>query len=75
MSNITSKSQPVDISGVLALPPGHNKRKEVEKILDQVALIIKGFLVRQRYRKMRFIYRVTGKKAHEISDDDLYSLP
>lgn len=67
--------QVIDLPGIMALPPGHAKRKGIERILDKVAGVIRGFLARQRYRKLRFIYLLTGTKAFNISDDDLLEIP
>jgi len=48
----------------MALPPGHPERVELEKILNLIAAVIRGFISRQYVRKVKFINRVTGKKAH-----------
>jgi hypothetical protein len=55
----------------MALPPGHIKRKTVDKILDKVASVIKGFLARSRFKRIRFLNVVTGQKYHQMLEEDL----
>jgi hypothetical protein len=57
------------------LPPGHPERIALDKVLNRVAAVIRGFLSRQKVRKIRFINRVIGKKAYQITRDELMTVP
>lgn len=64
-----------DPSKLMNLPPGHPDRIAVDKLLDRAAAVIKGFLARQKVRKIKFINRTTGKKAPHISREELLTIP
>ena len=44
---------------------------KIEKIVTKVNSLIRGHLARSRYKKIRLIYLITDKKAHQIYDGDL----
>jgi len=46
------------------LPKTSKERKEAEKIVNSVIALVKGHLARIQYKKIKFISRVTGQKAH-----------
>lgn len=48
---------------------------KVEKIVTKVNSLIRGHLARSRFKKIRFIYLVTDKKAHQVYDSDLNKIP
>ena len=47
------------------------KRIRVEKIVSKFTAIVKGFLVRCRYKKFKLISLIENRKAHEI---DMYEI-
>ena len=56
----------IEVSTIQKLPKTSKERKEAENVVNKVIALIKGHLARIRFKKIKFLHRVTGKKAHQI---------
>ena len=57
------------------LPKTSKERKEAEKVVNKVTALIKGHLTRIKFKKIKFLNRVTGRKAHQIPLKDINMIP
>jgi len=60
----SKQAKRIDVDEIMALPKSNAKRKALEVQVNKVIALIRGHLARCRYKKMKFLNLVTGKKAH-----------
>jgi hypothetical protein len=62
--NFEASEGNIDIGWVLSLPEGHKQRTQYDVSATKINALIKGFVQRIKYKKIYFMYLVTGKKAN-----------
>lgn len=65
----------MDLAAILQLSEKDPKRIRIANIVTKFTAIVRGFLVRSRYKKFKLIALVEGKKAHEIDMWEIYQMP
>ena len=53
---------PQDIDSIMRLPRSDVKRQVIEDMINKVIALIRGHLARCRYKKLKFLNKVTGRK-------------
>ena len=64
---------PQDIDKIMALPKQDIKRQLVDEMVNKVIALVRGHLARCRYKKLKFLHKVTGKK--DFDEDEIQAVP
>jgi len=59
----------------LNLPEGHKQRTIYDTSATKINALIKGFVQRLKYKKIYFMYLVTGMKPNQFSSKELAAIP
>lgn len=65
----------MNIDEIIKLPKEDKVRRKVEQIVSKVTALIKGYLARLKFKKIYFLHLTTGKKAHQITQDNFEEVP
>jgi hypothetical protein len=82
-SNSTAQSRATELipksgvfdESVLHLPVGHSARAKYDAAATKINAYLRGFYQRIIYKRIYFMYLVTGMKAHQFSSEELAKVP
>lgn len=57
------------------MPANSKELRQVNELVTKVNSMIRGYITRQRFKKLLFLNRVTGRKAVDISYDEVKKVP
>jgi hypothetical protein len=54
----------LNIKEVMLMPKTSKERQNLEQVITRVNAIVRGHVARMKFKRLHFLYLVTGKKAH-----------
>jgi hypothetical protein len=74
-SGIMKERTKLSFKKIMEMPEQSKERKQINGVITMVNAVIRGFIQRQQFKKLQFLNLVAGKKANQISKEDINKVP
>lgn len=75
LAGCNPKLYQLKVEDLVKLPKDDKIRKQVDLVVTKLNALVKGFIARLKFKKIYFLYLVTGKKPHMFKAADFNSIP